>query len=97
MKQHHISIEAYYRPEILERILRVVRHRGFIVGAINMKTTENNALQNGKVQLDLIVISERPINLLSSQLNKLIDVASVNTYASPISVKSTSQTQPVSA
>ena len=29
MNQHQLSIEARFRPEILERILRVVRHRGF--------------------------------------------------------------------
>lgn len=36
MNQHQLSIEARFRPEILERILRVVRHRGFQVCSMNM-------------------------------------------------------------
>lgn len=29
MMQHSLSIQARFRPEVVERILRVVRHRGF--------------------------------------------------------------------
>ncbi|PPS59005.1 acetolactate synthase 2 small subunit [Pantoea sp. BRM17] len=41
MNQHQLSIEARFRPEVLERILRVVRHRGFQVCAMNMGSASN--------------------------------------------------------
>ena len=34
MKQHQVTIFAQPRPELLERVLRVVRHRGFQLSAI---------------------------------------------------------------
>jgi len=39
MKLHQLTIQAYSRPEVLERVLRVVRHRGFQLHAINMETS----------------------------------------------------------
>ena len=39
--QHQISIQARFRPEMLERVLRVVRHRGFQVCAMNMSPMIN--------------------------------------------------------
>ena len=36
MKQHQVTIFAQPRPELLERVLRVVRHRGFQLSVINM-------------------------------------------------------------
>lgn len=73
MNQHQLSIEARFRPEILERILRVVRHRGFQVCAMNMASgtsTEN-------INIEMTVASQRSVDLLSKQLSKLMDVACV--------------------
>ena len=39
MNQHNITIEARFCPEILERILRVIRHRGFHICSMNMNIT----------------------------------------------------------
>ncbi|MEQ7112265.1 acetolactate synthase 2 small subunit, partial [Enterobacter cloacae] len=36
MMQHQVAVEARFNPETLERVLRVVRHRGFQVCAMNM-------------------------------------------------------------
>lgn len=71
--QHQLAIQARFRPEVLERVLRVIRHRGFQVCAMNMAQT----LDSDSVSIELTVSSQRSINLLSSQLNKLMDVASV--------------------
>ncbi|MFM7948504.1 acetolactate synthase 2 small subunit [Hafnia paralvei] len=71
--QHQLAIQARFRPEVLERVLRVIRHRGFQVCAMNMA----QMLDSDSVSIELTVSSQRPINLLSSQLNKLMDVASV--------------------
>ncbi|ARB86571.1 MULTISPECIES: acetolactate synthase 2 small subunit [Yersinia] len=71
--QHQISIQARFRPEMLERVLRVVRHRGFQVCAMNMSPMINAE----NVNIELTVASGRPVDLLSSQLSKLMDVACV--------------------
>ncbi|ANI29692.1 acetolactate synthase 2 regulatory subunit [Yersinia entomophaga] len=73
MMQHQLSIQARFRPEMLERVLRVVRHRGFQVCAMNMSPILNNE----NINIELTVASQRSVDLLSSQLNKLLDVASV--------------------
>ncbi|PLR34273.1 acetolactate synthase 2 small subunit [Chimaeribacter californicus] len=73
MMQHQVSIQARFRPEMLERVLRVVRHRGFQVCAMNM----GHAGNSDNVNIELTVASQRPVDLLSSQLSKLMDVACV--------------------
>ena len=73
MIQHQLSIEARFRPEILERILRVVRHRGFLVRGMNMAPLANT----NNINIELTVASQRSVDLLSTQLSKLIDVADV--------------------
>ncbi|CFQ42607.1 acetolactate synthase 2 small subunit [Yersinia bercovieri] len=73
MIQHQLSIQARFRPEMLERVLRVVRHRGFQVCAMNMSSMINAE----NINIELTVASGRPVDLLSSQLSKLMDVACV--------------------
>ncbi|HFO2533478.1 TPA: acetolactate synthase 2 small subunit [Yersinia enterocolitica] len=73
MIQHQLSIQARFRPEMLERVLRVVRHRGFQVCAMNMSPTNNDE----NINIELTVASQRPVDLLSSQLSKLMDVACI--------------------
>ncbi|PHM50938.1 acetolactate synthase 2 small subunit [Xenorhabdus miraniensis] len=73
MMQHQLAIQAKFCPEILERILRVTRHRGFQIRALNMDHTTDS----DNVSIELTVASQRPVNLLFSQLMKLVDVAGV--------------------
>ncbi|KMJ45624.1 acetolactate synthase 2 small subunit [Xenorhabdus khoisanae] len=73
MMQHQLAIQAKFCPEILERILRVTRHRGFQVRALNMDHTTDS----DNVSIELTVTSQRPVNLLFSQLMKLVDVAGI--------------------
>ena len=70
MKQHQLNLITGSRPEVLERVLRVVRHRGFALCQLNMETVPDNS----SLRIAVTVESERPIQLLQSQLNKLIDV-----------------------
>ena len=70
MKQHQLNLITGSRPEVLERVLRVVRHRGFALCQLNMETVPDSS----SLRIAVIVESERPIQLLQSQLNKLIDV-----------------------
>ena len=66
--EHKIELTAQHRPEVLERILRVVRHRGFTVTQMDMQ------LIDGKVRLKFTVKSDRTLELLVNQLEKLPDV-----------------------
>ena len=66
--EHQIELTAQHRPEVLERILRVIRHRGFTVTQMNMQLIDD------KVRLKFTVKSDRTLVLLVSQLEKLPDV-----------------------
>lgn len=69
--EHPIELTAQHRPEVLERILRVIRHRGFTVTQMDMQLIE------GKVRLKFTVKSGRTLDLLVSQLEKLPDVIEI--------------------
>lgn len=73
MMQHQLALQARFRPETLERVLRVVRHRGFQVCSMNMVTDANPE----NINIELTVASPRSIDLLFSQLSKLVDVACI--------------------
>ena len=66
--EYQIELTAQHRPEVLERILRVVRHRGFTVTQMDMQLIDD------KVRLKFTVKSDRTLELLVSQLEKLTDV-----------------------
>ena len=69
--EHQIDLTAQHRPEVLERILRVVRHRGFTVTQMDMQLIDD------KVRLKFTVKSDRTLDLLMSQLEKLPDVIEI--------------------
>lgn len=69
--EHQIELTAQHRPEVLERILRVVRHRGFTVTQMDMQLIDD------KVRLKFTVKSDRTLDLLVSQLEKIYDVMEI--------------------
>ena len=69
--EHQIDLTAQHRPEVLERILRVIRHRGFTVTQLDMQLIDD------KVRLKFTVKSDRTLDLLVSQLEKLPDVIEI--------------------
>ena len=69
--EHQIKLTAQHRPEVLERILRVVRHRGFTVTQMDMQLIDD------KVRLKFTVKSDRTLDLLVSQLEKIYDVVEI--------------------
>ena len=71
MNQYTFDLIAQHRPEVLERVLRVIRLRGFTV--INM----DMALIETQVQLKITVKSDRTFDLLVNQLAKLPDVVEI--------------------
>lgn len=72
MVYHSLIIRARFCPEIVERILRVIRHRGFELYSLNMLLSDE--LHRKQVTLFVTVFSGRNIHLLYSQLSKLMDV-----------------------
>ncbi|QIR16268.1 acetolactate synthase 2 small subunit [Shewanella aestuarii] len=76
---HNLELTVQQRPEVIERVLRVTRHRGFKITQMQMHTNEDSSLA-----IELWVEAERAIELLSNQLDKLIDVTQckVSTIAS---------------
>ncbi len=71
---YNLTLILASQPEVLERVLRVTRHRGFKVNNLQMQLDEN-----GSAQLTMVVESERAVELLSHQLSKLIDVIECQT------------------
>ena len=69
--EHQIELTAQHRPEVLERILRVVRHRGFTVTQMDMQLIDD------KVRLKFTVKSDRTLELLVSQLEKIYDMVEI--------------------
>ncbi|MDB1122574.1 acetolactate synthase 2 small subunit [Vibrio algarum] len=75
MDRYLLTIEANDKPVLVERILRVVRHRGFTIKQI--LATQNH--ESKVAQIELVVDSDRPITLITNQVEKLWDVTNVHT------------------
>ena len=73
-EKHTLVIDAHDKPELVERILRVVRHRGFTLRTLDMHHRQDG--QNN-VQIRLTVESTRSIDTLYHQLDKLWDITQV--------------------
>ncbi|WP_018651261.1 acetolactate synthase 2 small subunit [Actinobacillus capsulatus] len=72
MQRYDLTIKANTRPETLERILRVIRHRGF--GVLNLQAVNSGE----EIAIQLTLQSQRDISLLTAQLEKLFDVLAVS-------------------
>ena len=66
-------IQGENSPELLERLLRVIRHRGFLTQKINAESTENQKL----LHVTVTVTGERPVSLLSKQIEKIFGITQV--------------------
>ncbi|WP_394252429.1 acetolactate synthase 2 small subunit [Vibrio profundi] len=74
MERYLLDIKADDKPVLLERVLRVIRHRGFIVKQV--AGTQNHESKIASVEI--IVDSDRPISFLVNQIEKLWDVRTVD-------------------
>jgi acetolactate synthase II small subunit len=74
MKRYLLDIKADDKPVLLERVLRVIRHRGFIVKQV--AGTQNH--ESRVASVEIIVDSDRPISFLVNQIEKLWDVRTVD-------------------
>lgn len=69
---HQLKIECRKQVDIMERVLRVIRHRGFHVQTMDMNLSHCGQ----QMELSVEVHSVRPLHLLTSQIDKLHDVVS---------------------
>ena len=74
MQQHTLRITAQDQPTVLERLLQVTRYRGFIVTGMTMFGRVDESV----LDIELTVQSEKSIDHLHNQLNKLIDVDGIS-------------------
>ncbi|MWN31342.1 acetolactate synthase 2 small subunit [Gilliamella sp. Pra-s65] len=70
--QHQLTIKANDALGTLERILRVIRHRGGHIESMQMQTFENNT-----ITMTLHLTTERSLSTLQNQVAKLEDVITV--------------------
>lgn len=70
-QEHPITIQTRGHIGELERILRVIRVRGFHIAGFNGQPAGNG------MQISLLVQGERCIENLQQQLAKLVDIQSV--------------------
>ncbi|MCV6605042.1 MAG: acetolactate synthase 2 small subunit [Porticoccaceae bacterium] len=70
--EHSLRVTCKNEAAVLERLLRVVRFRGFAVASMNVQLNEQ-----GQFEVLLTVESERPVSLLENQLRKNYDITSV--------------------
>jgi acetolactate synthase II small subunit len=70
--KHSLTIALKNQSIAVERFLRVVRHRGFDLTHFQLNTDE------AQYTIAMTVDSDRPIHLLTSQLNKLVDAKKIS-------------------
>lgn len=70
MTQHCLTIRTRNEPVVLERLLQVTRYRGFELTAMDMRPLA----EFGSMLITLNISSDKPISLLTNQLNKLYDI-----------------------
>ncbi|ESP94839.1 MULTISPECIES: acetolactate synthase 2 small subunit [Pseudoalteromonas] len=72
--KHQLTVAVKNQSVAVERFLRVARHRGFRLMQLQLEGQDELFL------VKMTVDSEKPIYLLTSQLNKLVDVQSVDLH-----------------
>ncbi|EOX3452581.1 acetolactate synthase 2 small subunit [Vibrio cholerae] len=77
MQRYLLDIKADDKPVLLERVLRVTRHRGFVIKQV--AATQNHESKIASVEI--IVDSDRPLTTLTNQIEKLWDVRTVEVTA----------------
>jgi acetolactate synthase II small subunit len=90
--KHALELTLQPSPEVLERVLRVMRHRGFRVTNMQMQINDD-----ANIVLAVEVETERAIELLSNQLDKLYDVAECRLMPAPFALNSAGASQALAA
>lgn len=80
--QHTLNITATNTPAVIERLLQVTRYRGYQLLGLEFNAKANSS----GLEIILTVSSEKPIQLLTSQLNKLHDIQQLNLASANLAV-----------
>lgn len=72
MNTYQFQIKAHDNLGAMERILRVVRHRGGRIAQLNMQAHSDHYFD-----LTIILQASRPAEFIRAQVAKLVDVISV--------------------
>ena len=81
---HTLNITAINTPAVVERLLQVTRYRGYQLTGLEMKPRADSR----SVTIRLSVSSDKPIQLLTSQLDKLYDVQQLELAGSELTALS---------
>lgn len=79
---HTLNITATNTPAVIERLLQVTRYRGYQLLGLEFNAKANSS----GLEITLTVSSEKPIQLLTSQLNKLHDIQQLNLASANLAV-----------
>lgn len=79
INNYTLTIMVDDKQVVLERILQVTRYRGYLINGISAKVNTGNNIGT----IELLVSSNRPISLLTDQINKLVDIKSVKVDNTP--------------
>lgn len=75
--QHTLTIQTGNEVVAIERLLQVTRYRGFQLAGMEMKPLADMT----GLLVTLNILSDKPISLLTAQLNKLYDVQHLELHA----------------
>ncbi|MBE9548541.1 MAG: acetolactate synthase 2 small subunit [Proteobacteria bacterium] len=73
MNHSTLIIKANNQPTVMERLMQVTRYRGFSINKLNMQK-----LSDKDLEIIMSVDSRNPIENLSRQLLKLVDVVDIS-------------------
>ncbi len=68
---HTFNVTVADRPAVLERLLRIIRHRGYRLLSMNVTSSGD------ELSMQISVDSEKPAMQLVNQLDKLYDVINI--------------------
>ncbi|MGB1271150.1 MAG: acetolactate synthase 2 small subunit [Endozoicomonas sp.] len=81
---YQLTIQCGKQPDVLERVLRVIRHRGFSLDSLGMRKSSHPQ----QMELTIDVSGIRPLGLLTTQLEKLYDVILLEEVEASINIHS---------
>ena len=79
MNQYLLVIMASNQPTVLERLMQVTRYRGFSISDLHMTLASSEDLY-----IEMTVSSVNPVENLSRQLQKLVDIHSIEVSSSSL-------------
>ncbi len=79
MNQYLLVIKASNQPTVMERLMQVTRYRGFSISDLHMTLASSEDLH-----IEMTVSSVNPVENLSRQLQKLVDIHSIEVSSSAL-------------